>query len=760
MMIKTIDQWQARITSEYETSQGQISNLGIVDEQRRLLALALLPVLPRSAREASALARLLETHQLFPLMAQQLKQLSKVVPYAAPTLRPLLDALTEATGQHSRTQCDYFIERLALRQVQRKHAQDYAALTPGLTVKADSIHADGPVVLAGNNATVQLGSDHAAEHLKRYLDHLRATWINLDLNTIVSDPARNVHMQLMNLYTPLDVWDYSLSAERLNRLRRSEVDFDQGKYRLTTITAIANEQYLVITGGPGTGKSTLSGFITICLAFACDADASSKHHVNGLERLTADWQHGAHLPIYVELRGFAADTANFPKAAQKESANNLLAHLRDRMPGFETGARRYLDDTDKLIRGTILILDGLDEIYDEKDRCKVRTIIEDFAARYPKTRIIVTCRTAGYHHQARWRLSERFKVVELAPYTWEQIKHYVDNWYAVAAVNRPSSLGNRENAAANALKYATDLKNNLHNNRNLWSLAQQPLLLTLIALIHEEHRHLPHNRGALYEKTVSLLHRWNLPLTDDAMSNKLASLNFERVRQALQLTAFNLQCDPTQYAENACIRRANLLEQLLTQSKTADGLGAAIEDVLEYLATRNGILVSDQDDTYRFLHLSIQEYLAACALIEQYDELRMPRPPRSDMQEWNFPDNICALLNSDPYRWREVAIFCGAILGGDRGQDRLWAYVETLLPTELNHTEEGDVYRICIAGEVWAGNLMKPRRPSHHMIGAHLMRALKTIRSDERLDAPERTQIATILRLLSDMEIPKSTSQD
>ncbi|MBL8165204.1 MAG: hypothetical protein JNJ61_24695, partial [Anaerolineae bacterium] len=420
--------------------------------------------------------------------------------------------------------------------------------------------------------------------------------------------------------------------------------------------------------------------------------------------------------------------------------------------------KRYLDDADSLIRGTILILDGLDEIYDEKDRCKIRKIVEDFAVRYPAPRIVVTCRTAGYRKQARWRLSERFKVVELAPYTWEQIKHYVDNWYAVAAVNRPSSLGNRENAAVNAGKYAADLKANLHSNRNLLSLAQQPLLLTLIALIHEENRHLPHNRGSLYEKTVNLLHRWNSPLADDMMAYKLASLNYERVRQALQITAFNLQSDHTQFAENACIRRATLLEQLLTENANAGGLGAAIEDVLEYLATRNGILVSDQDDTYRFLHLSIQEYLAACALIEQYDELKMPRPPRSDMEEWNFPDNLCALLNNDPYRWREVAIFCGAILGGDRGQDRLWAYVETLLPTELSHPEEGDIYRICIAGEVWAGNLMKPRRPSHHMIGAHLVRALQTIKSDERLDAPERMQIAATLRLLADMGASKPIS--
>ncbi|NWG18035.1 MAG: hypothetical protein HXY41_15525 [Chloroflexi bacterium] len=624
----------------------------------------------------------------------------------------------------------------------------------------DTLTSNGSVVIAGRDVSVNLGEDESKAALRSYLTHLRATWNNLDLSSIVSDPARHVHMQLYNLYTPLDVWHPALPPDRLNLLRRREAELDLTSHRVSIIKAISDEQYLVITGGPGTGKSTLSGFLAICLAFACDPQAEAKNQVKGLERLGSDWAHGALMPVYVNLRGFAADRKNFPRAGHEGAADELLAHLQDRLQGFQPHVARYLDDSDSAIRGAILILDGLDEIYDESDRRKVRGVVEDFASRYPHCRIVVTCRSAAYRQGAAWRLSERFKIVELAPYTWRQINHYVEAWYTVAAINRPSSLGSRDSAEANAGKYAANLKQTLHDNLSLWSLARQPLLLTLITLIHEQNRHLPHNRGELYEKTVDLLHRWNPPGEDDLLAHKLAALNYDRVRQALQLIAFNLQRDQSHFVEDACIKRSALLDQLLGNCTGDSGLGASIEDVLEYLATRNGILVSDHGDTYRFLHLSIQEYLAACALIEQYDEVTMPRPPKPDMEEWSFPDNICALLNDDPFRWREVALFCGAILGNDRGQERLWGYVETLLPQKLDALEEGDVYRIYVAAEVWANNEMRSRRPSHRLIHDYLMRALEAIKADERLDAPERTQISTIFRQLNECEdrSPAATS--
>ncbi|MDZ4766955.1 MAG: NACHT domain-containing protein [Chloroflexota bacterium] len=749
MMIKNLEQWRAQIAADYDHLEQQVAGLSLPDEYQHLLALVLLPVIPTTAKEAQAFARLLDKTGLCAPLSAYWKHISKQLPFSVPPLKKLVADVVTKLPADERAAFDMLIDATGV-QTQRKRR----AGNSSLTLKMETLRANGSVVIAGHTANLITSDNQANEALLRYLAGLRATWNTLDLSTIVSDPARHVHMRLYQLYTPLDVWKATLTADRLHQLRRRDDEQDLTANRLSIIDALGNERYLIITGGPGTGKSTLSGFLTICLAYACDPQAEARDGVKGLDRLGVNWKYGALLPIYVNLRSFSSDHVNFPKTARAETADSLLAHLRDRLPDFQPYVERYLDDRDTTIGGAMLILDGLDEIYDEQARRKARNIIEDFAARYPRCCIVVTCRTAAYRPRTPWRLSDRFEVVELAPYTWGQIKQYIKNWYALAAVNRPTSFGNRDSAMTNATKYAANLIQTLQDNRGLWSLARQPLLLTLIALIHEENRRLPQNRGELYEKTVDLLHKWNPPNEDDPLAPKLATLNRQRVRQALQLTAFNLQRDKTGYEQDASIKRAALLDQLLAEQTNVGGLGATIEDVLEYLATRNGILVPDHTDSYRFLHLSIQEYLAACALIEQYNEVVMPRQPKPEMKAWSFPDNMCALLNDDPFRWREVALFCGAILGSDHGQDRLWAFVETLVPQALDALEEGDVYRIYIAGEVWAGNLMKTRLPSHRMIRQQLMLALKAVKTDERLDAPEHTQIAALFRQLSEPDAP------
>lgn len=748
MAIKTLEQWQAHLSTHYEALVQQVAELALPDETHRLLAVVLLPILPTTAKEMQSVIRLLEKNNLCPPLVRRWQEGEKQTPFVKPSLVGLVEALLTATTPDARSSMESLFTVTGVRELSERNKRKTMESAAVLSVDAGSISANGHVGIAGRDVTIITSEDTAKAALRSYLRKVRAAWNSLDLSSIISDPAQHVYKRLHHLYTPLDVWDPKLPAGQLNHIRHRETEYDVLRYRLSMIRAVADESCLVITGGPGTGKSTFSAFLAICLAYACDPGAEKLDALKGIERLGTDWVHGALVPVYVNLRSYSADKVNFPSSKNKANANSLLAHISGRMPEFQPDIVRYLDEGDEEIRGAVLILDGLDEIYDEKARHFARIVIEDFAAHYPRCRVLVTCRTAAYREGAAWRLSARFKVVELAPYTWGQIQQYINNWYAVAAINRPGSMGHRDDAEANARKYATSLSNTLREQHGLWSLARQPLLLTLIALIHEENRRLPHNRGDLYEKTVDLLHKWNPPNEDDPLASKLVTLNYQRVRQALQLTAFSLQRD--QPVEDACIKRTALLDQLLSEQKTAGGLGANIEDVLEYLATRNGILVSDQADSYRFLHLSIQEYLAACALIEQYDEITMPRSPKPQMQEWNFPDNLCALLNDDPFRWREVALFCGAILGSDRGQDRLWGYVETLLPQAMDHLEEGDLYRIYIAAEVWAGNQMKARRPSHLLILDHLTRAVKTIRDDARLDAPEQAQITAIFRQLSE----------
>jgi hypothetical protein len=783
MPIRNLEQWRQRLADDFDGFLRTVARLKLMDEYQVMLGLALAPLLPLDAKGAAATARMVEKNELCPALAEYLKRVSKATPFVPPTLPGLIIEIQRSTPPGDQFYLDGLISATGVMTQLNKKKGDTASLKPpassrtlkpttplppvpsvpppsepkSMHVEMERLDAGGNVSIAGGDITIiEAAPNQRVGQLREYLASVRAIWNTLDLSSIVSDPARHVHTRLYDLYTPLDVWKPELSPERISALANKESDLDLMAHRKPTVQAFNDHDRLVITGGPGTGKSTLAGFLTLCLAYACDPTIEKSDGINGLQRLGGDWKHGALVPIYVNLRSFSGDKSRFPKQKRTGKADHLLEHLRDRFREFGAAAY-YLENSDGNIKGAALILDGLDEIYEEDDRVKARLVIEDFAVRYPRCRIIVTSRTAAYRARSEWRLSETFKVVELAPYTQEQMKQYIDNWYTAAAQSRPGNFGGRENARQNARKQAKNLWEALQEQEGLRPLARQPLLLTLITLIHEANRQMPRNRGELYEETVRLLNTWNPPSEDDPLAQKLSKLDLKHVRMALQLIAFNLQRQQRKDSEGGYVNQAELLVQLHSAQQRVGKLGIPIEDVLEYLATRNGILVSDPADHYRFIHLHIQEYLAACALIEQYNHVAMPRPSRPGMGDWRFPDNISALLNEDHERWREVALFCGAILGTEHGQDRLWAYVETLLPTLLIDPKDGDVYRIFIAGVVWSTNELEPRLASHEAVRKHLIAALKRIDDHHILDVPECKLVKEILKKLNSGQKPAFT---
>ena len=97
-----------------------------------------------------------------------------------------------------------------------------------------------------------------------------------------------------------------------------------------------------------------------------------------------------------------------------------------------------------------------------------------FANRYPRSRVVVTCRTLSYQ-DAAWRL-EGVPACELAPFDEERIDRFMGAWYAELA-----RLGVVKAEDAGGL--TRRLREAVHRP-DLWRLAPNPLLLTVMALIH------------------------------------------------------------------------------------------------------------------------------------------------------------------------------------------------------------------------------------------------------------------------------------
>ncbi|MGB7338725.1 MAG: NACHT domain-containing protein [Phototrophicaceae bacterium] len=769
--IKSLATWRDAIKENWQTLKTESENTKLASVYHQLVYIALKPILPSNKSDLKQLINILQKTPYCQALATLIKTIYEHESFSIDVKQLIEQNLNRIDlSQDEQLGLDWIIATtgvLAGFEIKSpttkkfmQHLQDDLLDIEGTSpvrVQARMVSAGQNVIFAGRDVHFMQQSyqgDKVA--LYSYLSKVRTEW-NMPATNIHPRADIQSHFSLHELYTPPDVWsnmtEYSkVSKNQLTELRFDAIEKDHKDARRPVLEAVAENPYIVITGGAGTGKSSLCHFILTALAYACDPNAEKNEGVDGLKLLGPAWVHHEFLPIYVSLRDFANHSKIFPKTLKTAKAQSLLTYIKTHEDDFGEYIEAFLTQTNVKTHGTLLILDGLDEVYDEKHRVILRQIIENWADRFKSCRILLTSRTYAYRHDAAWRLSERFKSVELAPFTWRQIKFYVQYWYQAASQSRPSTFGGAKVASQQAKVMANDLIKSIIENKSIWPLARQPLLLALLTLIHEDYKHLPSKRADLYENTVDLLDRWNIPSSADTLHEKLAGLNLEGMRAALKHIAFDLQSQQKSFEKYpSIIERSQLLDKLMTQQLYGEGLGAKIEDVLDYLATRNGIVVSDMLGYYRFPHLSFQEYLAACALIEFYDECPMPEHLQQPHKDgWQFPENIVALLRDEPFRWRQVAIFTGSIIAADKGQDLRWQLISELLPETLGETiSEADLHSIAIAAEIWSESWLKPRKRLHKTVQNQLKKYLTAIESDERLDAPERIKTIEVLAKLS-----------
>ena len=116
--------------------------------------------------------------------------------------------------------------------------------------------------------------------------------------------------------------------------------------------------------------------------------------------------------------------------------------------------------------------------------------------------MVLTCRVLSYQDK-RIRLdSKDFPDFQLAPFDDDKIRGFVKGWHR-ELVNREIL---KEEKAQDLLKGLTEAL----RRKDLRRLAPNPLLLTVMALVHTHKERLPDARALLYEETIEvLLYRWD-----------------------------------------------------------------------------------------------------------------------------------------------------------------------------------------------------------------------------------------------------------
>ncbi|NEZ68035.1 NACHT domain-containing protein [Leptolyngbyaceae cyanobacterium CCMR0082] len=337
--------------------------------------------------------------------------------------------------------------------------------------------------------------------------------------------------------------------------RRFRVGEDE---RQDGLTAANNEQYLMVLGGPGVGKSTFLRKL-------------------GLEALEKQLAHDM-VPVFIELKSFRSEEMSLQQAISEELEISGF-------PYAESLVESMLSDGKML-----LLLDGLDEVPFKQ----VDSVIEqmrDFCDRHSQNRFVTSCRIAAYKGGFN-----RFADVTMAEFDDEQIQEFVRRWFS-------SELDLESDTAKEFWELIEQPE-----NKSAKELAQTPLLLTFLCLVYDRSQSLPPVRSDLYGKALDIL------LEDWAAEKRIKrdpiyqGLHTGLEKELLSEIAYNsFKDDQLFFSEQEITDQiATFLADTLDAPKYLDGA-----KVLEAIEVQQGILVERATNTYSFSHLTLQEYLAA-----------------------------------------------------------------------------------------------------------------------------------------------------
>ncbi len=498
----------------------------------------------------------------------------------------------------------------------------------------------------------------AADIETRYRDDLVRELKLHDFRGIVQ-MRRDIRLPLADIYLELgllslaDEEERRRVHERLLTLRDAErLVEEERRIQERVSQALARAQRLVILGEPGGGKTISLRFIALMLACG-----------HGAARLGLD---APYIPIIVRLADFARELEKNPAL----SLDNFLLAVIEQSYASHPRLGEYLRLA--LENGAcIALLDGLDEVGDDPEsggslRAQVVKRVQQFGDRWcsedRRNRLVVTSRIEGYWDEAL----RGFAHVQLSPLSPpDEVRDFLRRWYTAHERAHDETLP-PEIAEARAETRVAELLPCVLEWPSVRRLATNPLLLTILALIHENVGKLPNRRIKLYEIAAqTLIESWRQAQTG-MPSELLAELGEETVIRVMAPLAYWLHQDYPGGTASFQEWQERLLSVLEEEGYQAEA-GEIANRFLYHARYQAGLLAERGLGQFGFFHLTFEEYLAARQIARQRAEERR---------------EILKAHWEDP-RWQEVILLAAGQLGiAEARRDDVSDFIEELLKME------------------------------------------------------------------------------
>ncbi len=186
----------------------------------------------------------------------------------------------------------------------------------------------------------------------------------------------------------------------------------------------------------------------------------------------------ARRPILLRLVDYARALQADPTLRLRDYVRDL--HDKDRAPLF----RQFLEDG-----ACLVMLDGLDEVINPQQRARIARQIEALVADYPGNHYLLASRVVGYE---AGRLTGDFVHFTLGALPEDSMQGFVQKWYE--AIEREGGVEDQAEARARA----DELCQAIQERPGIRRLAENPLLLTIVALVNWRGRRLPNRRVEVY----------------------------------------------------------------------------------------------------------------------------------------------------------------------------------------------------------------------------------------------------------------------